>query len=88
MNHPRGHVLNRLPTIVEDDEEVDTIIPDAGIAIMPDTVADRGAISYEGVRYVLTVNNPATNSPLWGGGVPIRFMVHVQIQCSIHMYII
>jgi len=64
---PTGHVLNRLPTIVEDDEEVDTIIPDAGIAIMPDTVADRGAISYEGVRYVLTVNNPATNSPLWGG---------------------
>lgn len=55
------------PILIDEDEEEATLIAGPGIAFLPSEVADRSATSYEGRRYVFTLNNPATNSPKWGG---------------------
>lgn len=54
-----------LPTIVEDDEE-DSVIPSNGVAILNNKIADRVNTTYQGVRFVFTINNPPENSPDWG----------------------
>lgn len=54
------------PILIDADEEEDSITNGNGVAIPPSDVADNGNTTYEGVRYVFTVNNPPEKSPFWG----------------------